>query len=367
MALSKIDTTNMIEDVPQSKLDNNINFRNIIINGDMSVAQRGTSVTGTTDGYKTCDRWNFKRSVGTIDLAQSTDVPSGLGFAKSFKVAVTTGATPSTNDRQYIEQHIEGQNLQYLKKGTSSAESLTVSFHIKSDVTGTYIVELEDTDNTRNFSQSYTISSADTWEKKTLTFAGDTSGAFGNDNAKSLTLRFYLSAGTAYTSGTLNTSWNSVTNANTAVGQVNFPATTNNELYLTGVQLEAGTTASDFEFLPVDVNRFRCYRYYYEYVGGAVNLPIGLATYFSSSQVTAVLYPPNRPFRATPTLDIDTGTNYYYAVRNNGTVTFDNFVLDKTSPELLEIRNTSTSGNAGDAAFVRTNSASARMALDAEL
>ena len=287
MALSKI---------PSAGFQDNVKFRNIIINGDMSVAQRGTSVTSTTDGYKTCDRWNFKRSVGVIDLAQSTDVPSGLGFANSYKVAVTSGATPSTNDRQYIEQHIEGQNLQYLKKGTSSAESLTVSFHIKSDVTGTYIVELEDTDNTRNFSQSYTISSADTWEKKTLTFAGDTSGAFDNDNAKSLTLRFYLSAGTAYTSGTLNTSWNSVTNANTAVGQVNFPATTNNELYLTGVQLEAGTTASDFEFLPTDINLNRCLRYYYQDTG---YLDITVMRVSDSSRAVHKTLPV--PMRTTPT------------------------------------------------------------------
>tara|TARA_R100000353_G_scaffold42707_1_gene34047 strand:- start:18 stop:1016 length:999 start_codon:yes stop_codon:yes gene_type:complete len=287
MALSKI---------PSAGFQDNIKFKNLIINGDMSIAQRGTSVTSTTDGYKTCDRWNFKRSVGVIDLAQSTDVPSGLGFANSYKVAVTSGATPSTNDRQYIEQHIEGQNLQYLKKGTSSAESLTVSFHIKSDVTGTYIVELEDTDNTRNFSQSYTISSADTWEKKTLTFAGDTSGAFDNDNAKSLTLRFYLSAGTAYTSGTLNTSWNSVTNANTAVGQVNFPATTNNELYLTGVQLEAGTTASDFEFLPTDINLNRCLRYYYQDTG---YLDITVMRVSDSSRAVHKTLPV--PMRTTPT------------------------------------------------------------------
>ena len=287
MALSKI---------PSAGFQDNIKFKNLIINGDMSIAQRGTSVTSTTDGYKTCDRWNFKRSVGVIDLAQSTDVPSGLGFANSYKVAVTSGATPSTNDRQYIEQHIEGQNLQYLKKGTSSAESLTVSFHIKSDVTGTYIVELEDTDNTRNFSQSYTISSADTWEKKTLTFAGDTSGAFDNDNAKSLTLRFYLSAGTAYTSGTLNTSWNSVTNANTAVGQVNFPATTNNELYLTGVQLEAGTTTSDFEFLPTDINLNRCLRYYYQDTG---YLDITVMRVSDSSRAVHKTLPV--PMRTTPT------------------------------------------------------------------
>ena len=330
MALSKIDVANMVENqMPQANVADNVNFRNIIINGDMSIAQRGTSVTSTTDGYKTCDRWNFKRSVGTIDLAQSTDVPSGLGFANSYKVAVTSGATPSTNDRQYIEQHIEGQNLQYLKKGTSSAESLTVSFHIKSDVTGTYIVELEDTDNTRNFSQSYTISSADTWEKKTLTFAGDTSGAFGNDNAKSLTLRFYLSAGTAYTSGTLNTSWNSVTNANTAVGQVNFPATTNNELYLTGVQLEAGQTASEFEFLPHDVNLRRCLRYYWRIVGDSstsTTLGMGFAT-STTNQGSQIEYPV--PMRSVPSIPGSSGIQL--SDRNSYTLNYSSLVINAAS------------------------------------
>jgi len=348
-----------------------VNFRNIIINGDMSVSQRSTSVSSITSSgdYKTIDRYNLQLdTAGTWTQSQSTDVPTGQGFAKSLKMDCTTAnGSLSAGSLMYINQRFEGQNLQYIKKGISSAESLTLSFWVKSNKTGTYIVQFLDTDNSRSNSQSYTISSADTWEKKTITFAGDTSGVLNNDNAESLRVIWWLVAGSTYSSGTLGTSWGSTVNANRAVGQVNLADSTSNEWYVTGIQLEAGSQASDFEFLPVDVNRFRCYRYYYQYVGGAVNLPIGLGTFFSSSQVTGVLYPPNRPFRATPTLDIDTGTNFYYAVRNNGTVTFDNFVLDKTSPELLEIRNTSTSGNAGDAAFLRTNSASARMALDAEL
>jgi len=240
------------------------NFRNIIINGDMSIAQRGTSETGiTSGGYYTLDRFQTSISgLGTWTQSQSTDVPTGQGFGKSLKMDCTTAdASPSANDSLFLKQKIEGQNLQYLKKGTSSAESLTLSFWTKSNKTGTYCIELRDVDNSRQFSQAYTISSADTWEKKTLTFAGDTTGTLNNDNGSSLEVSFWLGAGTNFTSGTLQ-SWGSYTNANRAVGQVNLADSTANEWYITGVQLEAGTSASDFEFLPVDVNLERCQRYY---------------------------------------------------------------------------------------------------------
>ena len=153
-------------------------------------------------------------------------------------------------------------DMSIAQRGTSSAESTTLSFWVRSNKTGTYIANLFDNDNSRHISKSYTISSADTWEKKTITFAGDTSGTFGNDNARSLDLRLYLGAGTNFTSGTLATSWESATNANAAVGQVNLADSTSNEWYVTGIQLEAGTSASDFEFLPVDVNFDRCQRYF---------------------------------------------------------------------------------------------------------
>ena len=205
------------------------NFRNIIINGDMSQAQRATSVTGIGNGnagYHTCDRWKLHEGGATaaeFTQSQSTDVPTGQGFATSFKMDCTTADTSLASDEIVnIYQRFEGQNLQYLKKGTSSAESLTLSFWVKSSKTGTYICELYDNDNTRQISKSYTISSADTWEKKTITYAGDTTGTFGNDNGASLRLFFHLSAGSNYTSGTLNTSWNSATTANRAVGQVNL-------------------------------------------------------------------------------------------------------------------------------------------------
>jgi len=287
MALSRIDTTNMIEDVPQSKLDNNINFRNIIINGDMSIAQRGTSASSLTSSstYQTIDRYATELgSNGTWTQSQSTDVPTGQGFVKSLKMDCT--ATGS-GGYLHITQRFEGQNLQYLKKGTSNAESFTLSFWVKSAKTGTYIAEFRDIDNTRNISKSYTISSADTWEKKTITFAGDTSGAFGNDNGSSLELNLWLAAGSSNTSGTLQTNWGSQVAANRAVGQVNLGDSTSNDWYITGVQLEAGTTASDFEFLPYDVNLRRCQRYYQTmilvrsgsyYAGSATNVRSGQVT-----------------------------------------------------------------------------------------
>jgi len=266
MALSRIDTTNMIEDVPQSKLDNNINFRNIIINGDMSIAQRATSTSSITgNGYHTIDRFQtINTSLGTWTQSQSTDVPSGQGFAKSLKMDCTTAdASPASSDLLQLRTAFEGQNLQYLNFGNSSAKSLTLSFWVKSNKTGTYTMVFFHRDATKQFSKSYTISSANTWEKKTITVVGNTANGIDNDNAKSFDIWFNLGAGSNFTSGSLSSSWEAETEANYAVGQVNLADSTSNEWYITGVQLEAGQTASEFEFLPVDVNLNRCLRYFY--------------------------------------------------------------------------------------------------------
>jgi len=266
MALSRIDTTNMIEDVPQSKLDNNINFRNIIINGDMSIAQRGTSASGLTgSGYNTIDRFSLLNTgLGTWTQSQSTDVPSGQGFAKSMKMDCTTAdSSPASGDILQIRTAFEGQNLQYLNFGTSSAKSLTLSFWVKSNKTGTYTMVFFHRDASKQFSKSYTISSANTWEKKIITVVGNTANGIDNDNAKSFDVWFNLGAGSNFTSGSLSSSWEADTDANYAVGQVNLADSTSNEWYITGVQLETGEVASDFEFLPFDINRERCLRYFY--------------------------------------------------------------------------------------------------------
>ncbi len=241
----------------------------LIINGDMQISQRATSVTGKTSGdHYTVDR--FKQdigSMGTWSISQATDSPTGQGFNKSLKMDCTTAdASPASSDNLIIQTSLEGQDLQVLKKGTSSAESVTFSFWVKSAKTGTYILELWDRDNDRQIAQSYTISSADTWEKKVLSFAGDTTGALDNDNAKSLTISWWLGAGSDFTSGTLHTSWSSRTNGNRAVGQVNLADSTSNDWYITGIQMEVGSFDSNgipnFQFEDIRTSLGRCQRYF---------------------------------------------------------------------------------------------------------
>ena len=368
-----VTATNLSGTLPVSNLSGLTNFKNIIINGDMSIAQRGTSATGLGNGdtgYYTCDRWKFIESgAPTFEFTQTqeTDVPTGQGFATSLKMDCTTAqGSLAASDALYITQIIESQNLQYIKKGTANAESLTCSFWVKSNKTGTYIVGLQEFQNTRYIANSYTINSANTWEKKTITFAGDTTGTLTNDNSASLYLQFYLSAGTDFTSGTLATAWESTVNANRAVGQVNLADSTSNEWFITGVQLEAGTTASDFEFLPYDMNLLRCQRYYNFIVGGSSNLEVAIGGYYNSTQIFGNIYFPY--MRVAPSADFVSGTNYYKILRNNANDNFDSLTISTSFNTRIGVfNNTEVSGTAGTAGFIRTANSASYIAVDAEL
>ena len=261
MALSTIPSSGLGADASNQ----GVNFRNLIINGDMSIAQRGTSSSSVSgSGYYTVDRFRYGAGSGIVNtFSQSTDVPSGQGFKYSHKQEATTGdASLGADEYNIFQQRLEGYMFQSAKFGTSNAESLTLSFWIKASVTGTYVCELHNIDADVSQSQSYTVSSADTWEKKTITFSGDTSNAISIDNGRGLDLNWWLGAGTNFSSGTLQTTWGTQVSANRAVGATNAFASNNDTVFLTGVQLEVGTTASDFEFLPYDVNLRRCQRYY---------------------------------------------------------------------------------------------------------
>jgi hypothetical protein len=257
-------TANGLQDANGNSLRGG-SYRNLIINGDMQIAQRGTSATGQS-GYIAVDRFRCTGGSDAVDElslthAQVTDAPDGFG--NSYKITVSTPETTLADEEIIrIEHRMEGQNLQHLKKGTSNAEAMTLSFWIKGSVTGTYIVNLHDSDNGRTIAKSYTINSANTWEYKTITFAGDSTGALDNDNAQSLSVYWYLGAGANWTSGTLGTSWSAFTKANVAVGQTNILTTSGATWQITGVQLEVGEGASDFEFLPYDVQARRCMRYF---------------------------------------------------------------------------------------------------------
>jgi hypothetical protein len=282
---------------------NSLGNRNLIINGDMRIAQRGTSKTGiTSNGYYTCDRYRVSIvSTGTWTQSQDTDVPTGQGFANSFKMQCTTAdAGLAASDVCVLNYRMEGQNLQHLKKGTANAESLTLSFWVKSNKTGTYILELYDADNSRTISQSYSINTSDTWEKKTLTFFGDTIGTLNNDNGNSLQAYWWFAGGSDWSSGTLATSWQPLNNPDRAVGNVNLADSTANYINITGVQLEVGTEATPFEHRPYDIELQKCMRYYQRIQGGAA-FTSGVNGVYNDTRNLIGLHQYIVPFRASPT------------------------------------------------------------------
>ena len=242
--------------------------RNLIINGAMQVAQRGTSATNATGGYTTVDRFFQAGTLGgTFSWEQSSVAPEG--FSNSFKVSVPTGfSSLSSSASARVGYAWEGQDLQQLKKGSSNAEKVTLSFYVRAKVTGTYVIELYDEDNARHICNTYTINNADTWEKKTITIDGDISGSFDNDNAKSLNIYWWLGAGSNFTSGTLATTWAAYNIANRAVGQVNSMASNGDDFYITGVQLEVGSVANPLN-TAATVKNWRC-------VSGITNTPVAV-------------------------------------------------------------------------------------------
>jgi len=278
--------------------------KNLIINGDMRIAQRGTSVSGlTTGGYYTVDRWKFNiTTAGTWTMEQDTDVPTGQGFANSMKMSCTTAdASLAAGDRVWFDQRVEGYNLQQLAYGTASAKSITVSFWVKSNKTGTYILEFYSDDSNKTASKSYTISSANTWEKKTIILASDTVSGFNNDNGLSLYVWFWLAAGSTYSSGTLNTSWAANVTANRAVGQTNLADSTSNYINITGVQLELGENATPFENRMYSQELAMCQRYFQSFGGSNVAETVGQGTSFSTTN-TYVLIHLLQTMRSVPSL-----------------------------------------------------------------
>ena len=246
--------------------------RNIVINGAMQVAQRATSVSSvTTSGYKALDRFNIDlSSAGTWTISQDTNTPSGFGSSMKF-LCTAADASLGSSDRIAFRQYIEGQNVQQLKKGTSDAELVTASFYVKSNKTGTYILEFYDIDNSRHINKSYTVDTANTWEYKTITFEADTTGVLDNDNASSAMLHFWLGSGSSYSSGTLQTSWGANATNNRAVGNVNLADAVDNYWQITGVQLEVGSQATPFEHRSFGEELALCQRYYTVIADGNAN------------------------------------------------------------------------------------------------
>jgi hypothetical protein len=293
--------------------------RNIVINGAMQVAQRATSATNPGGGYNSLDRYRFTQNssgLGNFTAEQSTDVPSGEGFKSSLKMTNGDAKTITTTMTCYIETKFEGQDVQQLKYGTSSAENVTLSFFVRSSVTGTFCCHLFQEGNNKAHVKEYTISSANTFEKKTLTFTGDTATSLANDNTAELNIGWVLGSGSdAQISAD---SWASVPSAKgyCTSNQTNWITTNGATFYITGVQLEVGSQATPFEHRSFGEELALCQRYFYREVDddGSMFSWVG----FSDSATNAYLQHPHPvEMRAEPSMTA-TGTAGDYSIRKGG-------------------------------------------------
>tara|TARA_R100000388_G_C7229078_1_gene153531 strand:+ start:255 stop:1352 length:1098 start_codon:yes stop_codon:yes gene_type:complete len=347
--------------------------RNVVTNGLMNVAQRATSATGlgASDGFFTVDRFKmlFNNTAGRLTMEQVADGPSG--FANAIKLSCTTADTSIAADEfAVIEQRLEGQDLQRFMKGTSDAKEYALSFYVKGNASATYVIELYDNDNNRQVSKQFSVTTS--WSRVELIFPADTTGAFDDDANTSLIIFFWLHAGSDRTSGTLSETWTSVTNANRAVGINSFFSSTDNTFFVTGLQLEVGSVATEFEHRSFGEELALCQRYFIRYpslADGSVNLYYALGMIHSS---TTAFYHVNLPvpMRTQPDLSIsgaddftsvDSGT-----IRNltNLTLLGDLFIDEKA----VVLQGTATFSNEDRPSMLRGDGTSGgHFALDAEL
>jgi hypothetical protein len=267
----------------------------------MQVAQRSTSASGigASGGFFAIDRWAYStnNSAGRVTISQDSDAPEGFGYSQ--KIACTTADTSiAAGEYVILPQYIEGQNVQQFKKGTSAAEQITVSFYVKGNAAATYTVELEDAGNGRYNSQEFSVTSS--WTRVTKTFAADTTGTVTNDNGNRFRLNFWLHAGSSYTGGDhTDNVWHTTANKRVGDNATSIYDSTSRTFYITGVQMEVGDTATDFEHRSYGDELARCQRYYQFYGKAASTVLVGGSAQASGDQFTGWMpYPV--VFRATP-------------------------------------------------------------------
>ena len=364
------------------------NAKPLIINGNMKIAQRGTSTAdvGGSNIFASCDRWKLAKEgspSARFTQSQDTDVPTGEGFTSSLKMDCTTAAgSPDADDAIVIQQKIEAQDLQLLKYGTSNAEKVTLSFWVKATKTGTNVVWIYQNDDNRSQAQSYTVDSTNTWEKKVLVFNADTTGVIDNNSGEGFRISWWLTAGTNFTSGTLSTAWESHTAANNAVGQVNNADSTSNNWYLTGVQLEVGefssTTLPPFQFESFAENLARCHRYCYVMGsadnaenGGQFTVGSGLVRSSGSARFTDIVGSYPQPFRALPSVtQVGGDLADLFCYKNDGTSADPTSISIGRNTIALRLTNnmgTSSGLTAGDATVQQIVEDDTDLVFEAEL
>jgi len=254
MALSKIRNDSLEDTAVHGR-------RNLIINGAMQVFQRGGSLTGTQNATYLVDRFQTRASAGSLDVPQSTTAPAG--FTTSLKVAVNTtnDMSGAATDEVWIGQQIEALNLQHLEFGTSGAKTFTLSFSCRSNTTGNYAVWIYQEDGTIAQTKQFTINSADTWERKTLTYTGNTGNTIDNNNGAGFYVRWMLDGGSDR-KGTIATGWSTSLDVRLPSDAPAWQNGSSNDFYLTGVQLELGDVATPFEHRSYGEELSLCQRYF---------------------------------------------------------------------------------------------------------
>jgi hypothetical protein len=342
----------------------------------MQVAQRSASVTGigAADGYFTCDRWGVYQggTAGRLTMTQTADGPSG--FANCLKLDCTTADTSIASGEYFaITQRLEGQDVQQIKKGTSDAESITVSFYVKGNASATYAVELFDNDNTRQAAQLFSVTTD--WTRVVKTFTPDTTGAFDDDNAQSLQLNFWIHAGSNLTSGTLNQTFAANDNTNRAVGISSFFDSTNRTFFLTGLQMEVGSVATPFEHRSFGEELQLCQRYYQEITGSVDNSALGdtdqvmfpLLAYNTTLGLGIVTF--NTPMRGTPAIGFSAVAHFIKLSAGRGDEVTGLALYDgvENSTTRTAYINVTTSTSTAGGGLMQTANTGARLNFDAEL
>ena len=299
--------------------------KNMVINGAMKVAQRGPSFTGNTSGNRfTADRFKAQiGSAGTFTFDNSSTAPEG--FSNSSHMNCTTAFSVASGTYLLFSQDFEGQDLQQAAYGTASAKQMTVSFWCRATKTGSLSVVIRQEDaSQRMFSKNVTINTANTWEKKSVVIPADTGGTINNDSGKGLQIAWWVNGGSTYGGGSEQTTWGAQTHTNKYTGTLNIGASTADNFYLTGVQLELGSTATNFEHRSFGEELALCQRYYEIvadnsestntdvcYVGGGYSYKSDQINWHYTFAVKK---------RASFTLEATTGTNYYKASLHGETI-----------------------------------------------
>jgi hypothetical protein len=349
--------------------------KNLIINGNCAVSQRGTVSSQSNDHYSAIDRFEIQvGSSGAVTSTQSTTVPTGEGFNNSLKVDVVTnnGGSEDASDYLLIMQKIEGLNLQQLKYGTSSAVPLACSFYVRSNLTGTFQFQIEvpDSGSYKYYGKTYTIDSANTWEKKTINIIANTnSSAIPDDNTEGLRVQWQLVGGSNYSSGTYTDgAWHG-TGANRLSSSVNntFARSTDNEFLLTGVQLEVGQNPTEFEHEPFDVTLRKCNRYF-EKVEVTAGSYAHVAYAYTTTGMRAVF--PYEKKRANPSFSFDNQGDVVIFYSGSNTDADPSWNYHDAGPNSCRVSITltgvSTTGGYAVAAYVN-GSVTYNIKVDAEL